>query len=102
MPGVLKNALDWASRPGFQSVLKGKPVLIITSSPGLMGGVRAQAQLRATLGATLSRVVAGPEVVITQVAGKIQAGRLTDPTTLSFVLEAFQRLLAEIAAVRLT
>ncbi|WP_256344067.1 NADPH-dependent FMN reductase [Pseudomonas costantinii] len=51
--GVLKNALDWASRPGFNSPLKNKPVLIITSSPGVLGGVRAQAQLRETLSATL-------------------------------------------------
>ena len=51
--GVLKNALDWASRPGFNSPLKNKPVLIMTSSPGVLGGVRAQAQLRETLSATL-------------------------------------------------
>ena len=39
---VLKNALDWASRPGFKSPLKDKPALIMTSSPGFTGGVRAQ------------------------------------------------------------
>jgi chromate reductase, NAD(P)H dehydrogenase (quinone) len=94
--GVLKNALDWASRPGYQSVLKGKPVLILTSSPGILGGVRAQAQLRQTLAATLSRVIAAPEVVIAQVQSKIQDGRLTDATSLKFMLEAFDALLAEI------
>ena len=94
--GVLKNALDWASRPGYQSVLKDKPVLIMTSSPGLLGGVRAQAQLRQTLAGTLSRVVPVPEVAIAQVQTKIQDGRLTDPTSLKFVLEAFEVLLAEI------
>jgi chromate reductase len=57
--GVLKNALDWASRPGFNSPLKNKPVLIMTSSPGVLGGVRAQSQLRETLSATLSRVICG-------------------------------------------
>src|SRR5580704_7072259 len=83
--GVLKNALDWASRPGYQSVLKDKPVLIITSSPGMVGGVRAQGQLRQTLAATLSRVIAVPEVVISQVQTKIQGGRLTDATSLKFI-----------------
>jgi chromate reductase len=57
--GVLKNALDWASRPGFNSPLKNKPVLIMTSSPGVLRGVRAQSQLRETLSATLSRVICG-------------------------------------------
>ncbi len=96
MPGVLKNALDWASRPGYQSVLKDKPVLIMTSSPGLVGGVRAQAQLRQTLAATLSRVIAAPEVLIAQVQTKIEEGRLTDPTSLRFMLEALDALVAEI------
>src|ERR1700734_3469575 len=49
MSGVLKNALDWASRPAYKSVLAGKPSLIITNSPGPHGGVRAQQQLRQTL-----------------------------------------------------
>ncbi len=96
MPGVLKNALDWASRPGYQSVLKDKPVLIMTSSPGMVGGVRAQAQLRQTLAATLSRVIAAPEVLISQVQTKIQDGRLTDPTSLKFMLEALDALLTDI------
>ena len=46
IPGVLKNALDWASRPHNGSPLKGKPVLIVTSSPAATGGVRAQYQIR--------------------------------------------------------
>jgi chromate reductase, NAD(P)H dehydrogenase (quinone) len=95
MPGVLKNALDWASRPAYQSVLKHKPVLIITSSPGILGGARAQAQLRQTLTGTLSRVVVVPEVVIPQVQAKIQNGRLTDATSLKIMLEAVDALLAE-------
>jgi len=93
---VLKNALDWASRPGYQSVLKDKPVLMITNSPGLVGGVRAHAQLRQTLVATLSRIVAVPEIVISQVQTKIQDGRLTDPTSLKFMLDGLDALLAEI------
>jgi len=94
--GVLKNALDWVSRPGYQSVLKDKPVLIVTSSPGLVGGVRAQGQLRQTLAATLSRVITVPEVVISQVNKKVQEGRLVDPSSLKFMLEAFDVLLEAI------
>jgi chromate reductase len=96
VPGVLKNALDWASRPGYQSVLKDKPVLIIASSPGMIGGARAYAQLRQTLAGTLSRVVAVPEVLVSQVHTKIQDGRLTDPTSLKFMLDALDALVAEI------
>ncbi len=96
MPGVLKNALDWVSRPGYQSVLKEKPVLIMTSSPGILGGARAQAQLRQTLASTLSRVIAVPEVAVPQVQAKIQGGRLTDATSLKFMLDAFDALLAEV------
>ncbi|VVP36398.1 NADPH-dependent FMN reductase [Pseudomonas silesiensis] len=94
--GVLKNALDWASRPGFNSPLKNKPVLIMTSSPGALGGVRAQAQLRETLSATLSRVVCGPQIVIAGVNQKIQAGRFVDETTIEFMLAAVDHLVAEI------
>ena len=94
--GVLKNALDWASRPGYKSVLKDKPALIMTSSPGALGGARAQAQLRQTLAATLSRVVAVPEVIISHVHSKVADGRLTDEGSLKFMLEAFEALLAQI------
>jgi len=96
MPGVLKNAIDWASRPAYSSVLKGKPVLIITSSPGATGGVRAQIQVRETMAATLSRVVAHPEVVIADVYQKISDGRLVDAAALAFTLGAVDSLLAEI------
>jgi chromate reductase, NAD(P)H dehydrogenase (quinone) len=99
MSGVLKNAIDWASRPGYASVLKGKPALVITSSPGITGGVRAQQQVRDTLAATLSRVVARPEVVIPGIYQKIAAGRLIDEPTLVFALAAIDDLVAEIALI---
>lgn len=82
--GVLKNALDWASRPSPNSPLKGKPVLIITSSPAATGGVRAQYQLRETLISTLSRVIITPEIVIPHVFQKIAEGAFVDEPSLSF------------------
>lgn len=92
-PGVLKNALDWASRPAYQSPLKGKPVLIITSSPGALGGVRAQEQLRKTLFGTLAVLVPSPEIAIPGVAGKINDGVLTDQTALDLTHRGVQALL---------
>lgn len=98
--GVLKNALDWASRPAFASPLAGKPVLIITCSPAFTGGVRAHSQLRDTFAGTLSRVVARRPVIIGTAHSKIQEGRLVDEASLKFALEAIRDLILEIAAAR--
>ncbi len=97
MPGVLKNAIDWASRPGFASPLKGKPALVMTASPGTAGGVRAQAQIRDALAATLARPLVRPHVAIASVASRIQDGRLVDVPTLDFIRVALAELLDEIA-----
>jgi chromate reductase len=100
MPGVLKNAIDWASRPGFASPLKGKPALIMTASPGTAGGVRAQAQIRDALAATLARPVVRQHVAIANVNARIRDGRLVDESTLDFVHAALQDLLHEIGLPR--
>src|SRR5436190_19778593 len=50
IPGVLKNALDWASRPFSESALRGKPVAVVGASTGLFGAVWAQAETRKVLG----------------------------------------------------
>ena len=57
IPGVLKNALDWASRPAGQSALTGKPAAVIGASTGMFGAVWAQAETRKVLGALGARVV---------------------------------------------
>jgi len=56
IPGVLKNAVDWASRPPKTSPLRNKPVAVIGASTGMFGAVWAQAELRKVLGATGARV----------------------------------------------
>jgi chromate reductase len=89
IPGVLKNALDWASRPHNGSPLKDKPVLIVTSSPAVTGGVRAQYQIRETLVSALARPVNTPEIVIGQVGTKIVDGRFTDAATIEFARAGF-------------
>ena len=96
MPGVLKNAIDWASRPGFKSPLKGKPALIMTASPGTAGGVRAQHQIREALSATLARPITRQHVAIAGVGGKIIDGQLRDEATIQFVLQALDDLLEEV------
>jgi chromate reductase len=96
IPGVLKNTLDWVSRPVFNSVLKGKPVSIITSSLAFTGGVCAQYQLRETLISMLAHVVPGPEVAVGGVHTKFKDDAFVDDDTLSFMLQSFDRLRAEV------
>jgi chromate reductase len=57
IPGALKNAIDWASRPRDASPLRNKPVAVIGASTGMFGAVWAQAELRKVLGATGARVI---------------------------------------------
>ena len=65
IPGVLKNALDWASRPLVESPVRNKPVAVLSSSTGMFGGVWAAAETRKVLGAlgarTLEDTVAVPK-----------------------------------------
>jgi chromate reductase, NAD(P)H dehydrogenase (quinone) len=63
IPGQLKNALDWASRPLATNVLRNKPVAVIGASTGAFGAVWAQAELRKVLAAIGARVVEGEVAV---------------------------------------
>ena len=92
MSGVLKNAIDWASRPAMKSVLKDLPCVVITSSPAGTGGVRAQEQVHKTLLACLSQLVPTPQVCIPKVHEKISNGRLTDETSLEMAVNAVESL----------
>jgi len=98
IPGTLKNALDWASRPHNGSPLKNKPVLIATSSHAFTGGVRAQYQIRETLVSALARPVNTPEIVVGMVATKIVDGRFEDPVTIDFTLKGFAAMFVAIAS----
>src|SRR5690606_30162527 len=97
--GVLKNALDWASRPSMNSPLKGKPALIMTSSPSFAGGVRAQVQIRETLTACLSRPLNRAQAVVNHANDKVKDGKLTDQPSIDFMLAAIDDLVAEIRLV---
>ena len=96
IPGVLKNALDWASRPHNASPLRNKPVLIVTSSPAVTGGVRAQYQIRETVISALARPISTPEIVVGHVGTKIVDGKFHDPVVIEFALNGFAALFAEI------
>jgi chromate reductase len=67
IPAVLKNAIDWASRPAFNSVLKNKPVTIITQANSPVGGARAQAHIKLVFDSTLSSIHPVHEMMITGV-----------------------------------
>jgi len=97
IPGVLKNALDWASRPHNGSPLRDKPVLIVTSSPAVTGGVRAQYQIRETVTSALARPVNTPEIVVGQVGTKFVEGRFHDPAVIAFAMNGFAAMFEDIA-----
>ena len=101
IPGVLKNALDWASRPAFRSVMAYKPVAIMTTSQGPLGGARCLEHMRVALDSMMSRVVLAREVVITACADKIRDGRLVDETSCGFACGAVEALLREIRLWRM-
>jgi chromate reductase len=96
VPGTLKNALDWVSRPHNGSPLRDKPVLIVTSSPAVTGGVRAQYQLRETIISALGRPLNTPEIVVGQVGSKIVDGKFRDTAVIDFAMAGFAALFAEI------
>src|ERR1700723_4333143 len=101
IPGVLKNALDWASRPVFESCFKNKPVSIISSSKAFTGGVRAQYQLRDTLISMQAHLVIGPEVVVGGVHRNLAEDVYQDQSGLTFMLRSLDRLREEILGRRL-
>jgi chromate reductase, NAD(P)H dehydrogenase (quinone) len=96
IPGVLKNAIDWASRPSFQSVLAYKPVAIMATSRGPLGGARCLEHIKVVLDSCLSRVALAREVIITAAETRIRDGRLVDETCLGFACGAVEALLNEI------
>jgi chromate reductase, NAD(P)H dehydrogenase (quinone) len=92
IPGVLKNALDWLSRPVFESCFKDKPVSIISSSKAFTGGVRAQYQLRETLISMHAQLVTGPEVVVGGIHRNLGDEFYADEDGLAFMLKSLNRL----------
>jgi len=90
IPGQLKNAVDWASRPVATAPLRNKPVAVVGASTGMFGGVWAQAELRKVLARTGARVL-DLELAVPLASSQFDpAGRLTD--------DELRARLAEVAA----
>src|SRR3954466_3523976 len=86
VPGVLKNAVDWASRPYGDSAWNGKPAAIMGASIGTIGTARAQYHLRQTFVFLNMLPLNQPEVMIGNAAERFDAeGNLTDETTKNFI-----------------
>ncbi|MBI5544399.1 MAG: NAD(P)H-dependent oxidoreductase [Deltaproteobacteria bacterium] len=101
IPGVLKNAFDWASRPAGKSVLNGKPAAIVGATVGLWGTVRAQLALRQSFLFTESPVLLKPEVLVARAQDKFDASlRLTDETTRAMLRQLLVALPAFVARFR--
>ena len=82
VPGGLKNALDWVSRPPASSPMRGKPVGLIGAASGMSGTIRAQSHLRQMLVYSDSPCLNQPEVLIARAHERFDdAGRLVDPST---------------------
>ena len=93
VPGVLKNAIDWASRPYGDNAFDGKPVAIMSASIGKFGGARAQYHLRQMFVFLNMHPVNGPEVMVTLAQDKFDAdGKLVDEDTKKYVSQLLQNL----------
>ncbi len=93
VPGVLKNAIDWASRPARGSVLAGKPTALFGASPGITGTARAQSQLRQAFVFTQTPALLQPEILVYRAREKFDSdGRLTDEKTREFIGRLLQEL----------
>ena len=93
IPGPLKNAIDWASRPYGDSAWQGKPVAMMSASVGILGGARAQYHLRQCFVFLNMYPVNQPEVLIANAAQRFnERGELTDEAA----RELIRKLLAEL------
>ena len=102
VPGVLKNAIDWLSRPPGDSVLNGKVAAVTGASPGLIGTARGQSQLRQAFVFTNTYALLQPELLVGKAHEKFDAdGRLVHQATRDFLatfLQRFAELIARFAS----
>ena len=96
IPGQLKNALDWLSRPLATSPLRSKPVAVVGASTGLFGAVWAQAELRKVLGAIGARVIDRELPVGLADDAFTEAGRLADQDLELVLADLLAELLGEV------
>lgn len=91
-PGVMKNTIDWLSRPPRKSVLDGKPTALMGASPGTTGTARGQSQLRQAFVFTNTPAMLQPEVLVGRAHERFDAeGRLTDEKVRSYLVMFLER-----------
>ncbi len=94
VPGVLKNAIDWASRPYGDNPFNEKPVAIMSASVGMLGGARAQYHLRQIFVFLNMHPINAPEVIVTFAQDKFDSsGKLVDENTKKFLRQLLQNLI---------
>ena len=96
IPGVLKNAVDWASRPLATNALRNKPVAVVGAGTGMFGAVWAQAELRKVLSATGARVVEGELPVGHAQTRFDEDDRLNDPNLQEQLAEIIETLIEQL------
>ena len=102
IPGVLKNAIDWASRPYGDSAWNGKPVALMSASVGQFGGMRAQYHLRQCFVFLNMDAVLQPEVAIASAAQRFdEQGNLTDDTSKQLIGKLLQALVQKAQAAKM-
>ncbi len=95
IPGPLKNAIDWASRPYGDSAWNGKPVAVMSASVGIFGGARAQYHLRQSFVFLNMMAVTQPEVAIPTAQSKFDAdGNLTDEMSKKLIKQLLENLVS--------
>jgi len=98
VPGVLKNAIDWASRPYGDSAWSGKPVAVMGASVGVIGTARAQYHLRQSFVFLDMDPVNQPEVMITAEKSLDDQGNLKDDKTRDLISKLLQNLVKKAQA----
>lgn len=99
--GVLKNAIDWASRPYGDNSFDGKPVAVMSASIGMLGGARGQYHLRQSFVFLNMHPINMPEVMVPFVADKVDdKGNLTDTKTRGFIKDLLESLVSSTRKIR--
>jgi chromate reductase, NAD(P)H dehydrogenase (quinone) len=96
VPGILKNAIDWASRPAVGNPLEGKPVALMSASTSRFGGARAQYHLRQTFVFLNMHPINKPEVMLSDAAHNVdeKTGEVTNEQTVKLVGQLLEALAA--------
>ena len=100
IPGPLKNAIDWASRPAFESVFVHKPFGVMGASKSVVGTARVQGYLKMVMLGMLAVPFPGLEVLVGRAADKFEDGKLVDEDTRKFLTSYIESFVAFVERTR--